>query len=148
MFEFRKNLQIQMEETMKLKTRLALILAIGMCVSLSLMGQKSADMAGTWIGAATLEGMGDPNELTLVLRLEEGKLMGHMSDQFETMVESTISEVELGEGIFMFSTYAMGPGGENLTLIFKMKVDGDSMSGILEVPDMGVNGEWKATKQK
>jgi len=42
----------------------------------------------------------------------------------------------------------MGPGVQNLTLIFKMKVEGDSMSGTLEVPDMGVNGEWEAKKQK
>jgi hypothetical protein len=137
-----------MEEIMNLKGKVAFILALGICVSINLMAQKPADMVGTWVGSATLEGMGDPNELTLVLNLEEGKLTGHMSDQFETMLESSISEVELGEGVLMFSTYAMGPGGENLTLIFKMKVDGDSMSGILEVPDMGVNGEWEATKQK
>lgn len=133
---------------MKIKTRLAFILVLGLFMSLNLLAQKPADLVGTWAGSATLEGMGDPNELTLVLKLEEGKLAGHMSDQFETMVESPISEVELGEGVFKFSTFAMGPGGENLTLIFKMKVDGDSMSGILEVPDMGINGEWEATKQK
>jgi len=133
---------------MNLKGRIAFILALGMCISLSLMAQKSADLVGTWVGPATLEGMGDPNELTLVLKLEEGKLTGHMSDQFETMLESPISEVEVGEGVFKFSTYAMGPGGENLTLIFKMKIDGDSTSGILEVPDMGINGEWEARKQE
>jgi hypothetical protein len=112
------------------------------------MAQKPEDLAGTWIGSATLERMGDPNELTLVLELKDGELKGHMSDQFETMTESPISDVELGDGAFTFSTYAIGPGGGNLTLVFKMKVDGDSMSGVLEVPDMGVNGEWEATKQK
>lgn len=132
---------------MKMMTRLALFLALGFLLSVSLMAQKPVDLVGTWAGSATLEGMGDPNELTLVLELKEGELTGHMSDQFETMVESPISEVEVGEGIFKFSTYAMGPGGQNLTLIFKMKVEGDSMSGTLEVPDMGVNGEWEATKQ-
>ena len=105
-------------------------------------------MVGTWTGSATLEGMGDPNELTLVLEVKDGQLTGHMSDQFETMMESPISDIELGEGTFKFSTSAIGPGGGNLTLIFTMKVDGDSMSGVLEVPDMGVNGEWEATKQE
>ncbi|MGD8539506.1 MAG: hypothetical protein PVI66_12380 [Candidatus Aminicenantes bacterium] len=133
---------------MRMNSRLTLILTVGLFVSLSLFGKKPADNTGTWVGSATLEGMGDPNELTLVLELKDGKLTGHMSDQFETMTESPISDVELGEGTFKFSTYAIGPGGGNLTLIFKMKVDGDSMSGILEVPDMGVNGEWEATKQK
>ncbi len=133
---------------MRMNSRLTLILTVGLFVSLSLFGQKPADITGTWVGSATLEGMGDPNELTLVLELKDGELTGHMSDQFDTMTESPISDVELGEGTFKFSTYAIGPGGGNLTLIFKMKVDGDSMSGILEVPDMGVNGEWEATKQK
>ena len=133
---------------MRMNSRLTLILTVGLFVSLSLFGQKPAAITGTWVGSATLEGMGDPNELTLVLELKDGKLTGHMSDQFDTMTESPISDVELGEGTFKFSTYAIGPGGGNLTLIFKMKVDGDSMSGILEVPDMGVNGEWEATKQK
>jgi len=133
---------------MKMMTRLALFLALGFLLSVSLMAQKPVDLVGTWAGSATLEGMGDPNELTLVLELKEGELTGHMSDQFETMVESPISEVEVGEGVFKFSTYAMGPGGQNLTLIFKMKVEGDSMSGTLEVPDMGIKGEWEAKKQK
>jgi hypothetical protein len=135
------------ERIVNMRTNLILIMAVGFFVSFALSVQKPADMAGTWVGSATLEGMGDPNELTLVLELKDGELTGHMSDQFETMVESPISEVELGEGVFKFSTFAMGPGGQNLTLIFKMKVDGDSMSGVLEVPDMGVNGEWEATKQ-
>lgn len=133
---------------MKMTQSLTLILAVGLFVSLSLFAQKPADMVGIWAGSATLEGMGDPNELTLVLELKDGTLTGHMSDQFETMTESPISDVELGDGTFNFSTYAIGPGGGNLTLIFKMKIDGDSMSGILEVPDMGANGEWEATKQK
>lgn len=133
---------------MNLEKRLALIIGLGLCVSIGLIAQKPADMVGTWIGEATLEGMGDSNELTLVLELKDGELTGHMSDQFETMVESPISEVELGEGMFNFSTYAMGPSGQNLTLIFKMKVEGGSMSGTLEVPDMEANGEWEAIKQK
>jgi hypothetical protein len=141
-------IQEKKERIVKMKLKLTLILTVGLFISLSLLAQKPADMVGTWVGSATLEGMGDPNELTLVLELKEGELVGHMSDQFDTMTESPISDVELGEGNFKFSTYAIGPGGGNLTLIFKMKVDGDSMIGVLEVPDMGVNGEWEATKQK
>jgi hypothetical protein len=29
-----------------------------------------------------------------------------------------------------------------------MKVDGDSMKGELEIPEMGAKGTWQATKQK
>ena len=44
--------------------------------------------------------------------------------------------------------YSVGPGGQEMTLIFKMNVDGDSMEGTLEIADMGMNGTWEATKQK
>ena len=106
---------------MKMKSRLMLFMVLGFFVSLSLLAQEPASMTGTWVGSATLEGMGAPNELTLVLELKEGNLVGHMSDQFETMTESPISDVELSEGTFKFSTYAMGPGGQNLTLIFLLR---------------------------
>jgi hypothetical protein len=132
---------------MKMRTKLALVGVLGLFLSLSLTAQKPADLVGTWVGLATLEGMGDPNELTLVLDLKDGELVGHMSDQYETMIEAPISEIKLGEGEFNFSVVAMGPGGQDLTLIFKMKMDVDSMKGTLEVPDMSLNGKWEATKQ-
>jgi hypothetical protein len=132
---------------MKMRTKLALVGVLGLFLSLNLTAQKPADLVGTWVGLATLEGMGDPNELTLVLDLKDGELVGHMSDQYETMIEAPISEIKLGEGEFNFSVVAMGPGGQDLTLIFKMKMDVDSMKGTLEVPDMSLNGKWEATKQ-
>ena len=133
---------------MKIKTRLALFLALGLCVSLSLIAQKPADLAGTWIGMSTLEGMTEQNELTLVLELKEGKLTGHMTDEMEVMSGSPLSEIKLEEGAFSFSVVAMGPDGQELSLVFKMKVDGDSMKGDLEIPAMGMHGTWEATKQK
>ncbi len=133
---------------MKFKTRFVLILALGLCLTINLIAQKPADMEGTWSGMATLEGMDDPNELVLVLELKEGNLEGHMTDQYGTMSESPIAEAKLEDGVFSFSVEGMGPGGQVISLTFKMNVDGDSMEGILEIPDMGMNGTWEATKQK
>ena len=133
---------------MKIKTRLALFLVLGLCVSVSLIAQKPADLVGTWIGMGTLEGMEDPNELTLVLELKEGKLTGHMTDQMEFMSGAPVSEIKLEEGAFNFSVISTGPEGQELPLVFKMKVDGDSMKGDLEIPAMGMYGTWEATKQK
>lgn len=133
---------------MKIKKGFALILALGFFVAVNLMAQKPADMAGTWVGLATLEGMDEPNEFTLVLDLKEGKLAGHLTDQYGTMDEAPIEEIKLEEGVFSFSVVGMGPGGQEITLILKMNVDGDSMKGTLEIADMGMNGTWEATKQK
>ncbi len=133
---------------MKINSRLALFLALGLCVSVSLTAQKPAELVGTWVGMSTLEGMTDQNELILVLELKEGKLTGHMTDQFEFMIGAPIIEIKLEEGVFSFSVVAMGPDGQELPLVFKMKVDGDSMNGDLEIPAMGMSGTWEATKQK
>jgi len=133
---------------MKTSTRFALILALGLCVSVNLLAQKPSDMVGTWVGNATLEGMAEPNEFTLVLELKEGELSGHMTDQYGSMSEAPISDIKLEEGMFGFSVIAIGPSGEELKLILKMNVDGDSMKGTFEIPDMGMNGTWEATKQK
>jgi hypothetical protein len=133
---------------MKTKIRLALILALGLCASVNLLAQKPSDMVGTWVGNAMLEGMAEPNEFTLVLELKEGDLSGHMTDQYGSMSEAPISDVKLEDGVFSFSVLAIGPGGEELKLILKMNVDGDSMKGTFEIPDMGMNGTWEATKQK
>ncbi len=132
---------------MKIKARLALFLALGLCVSVSLIAQKPADLVGTWVGMGTLEGMGD-NELTLVLELKEGTLTGHMTDQFESMSEAPISEIKLEEGVFSFSVDATSPDGQEFPCAFKMKVDGDSMDRELDIPAMGMSGTWEATRQK
>jgi len=132
---------------MKTSARFALIFALGLCVSANLLAQKPSDMVGTWVGDATLEGMSEPNEFTLVLELKEGELSGHLTDQYGSMSEAPISEVKLEDGVFSFSVVAIGPNSQELKLILKMNVDGDSMKGTFEVPDMGMSGTWEATKQ-
>jgi hypothetical protein len=132
---------------MKQKERLTLMLVLGLCLTVNLAAQKPADMVGTWVGLATLEGMGGPNEFTLVLEMKEGKIAGHITDQYNTMIEAPIDEIELGEGKFNFSVVGTGPGGQAITLVLKMNVDGDSMEGILEIPDMEMKGTWEASKQ-
>lgn len=124
-----------------------LILIVGLIVSFNLLAQKPADLVGTWIGLATLEGESEPNELTLVLVLEEGTLKGHMSDQMGTLSEAVLKDIELGEGIFKFTASAVGPYGGEMPVVFEMKVEGDSMKGKLDIPDMGMAGTWEAEKQ-
>lgn len=133
---------------MKTRLRLALILALGLCLTINLMAQKSADMVGTWVGPATLEGMDDSNEFVLVMELKEGNLAGHLTDQYGTVSETPIDKIKLENGVFSFSVVGMGPGGEEITLLLKMNVDGESMEGTLEIENMGMNGAWEATKQK
>jgi len=128
-----------------MKKNLPLTLALLFLVGICLMAQKPADLVGTWVGDANLDGM-DPNELTLVLTLKDGKLAGQMTGQYGTLNEAPMSEVTLEKDIFSFSVMAEGPQGE-VAIKFKMKVSGGSMEGELDIPDMGMTGTWEANKQ-
>jgi len=133
--------------TMKSKFQMALLFALVMMATISLIAQKPADLVGTWIGTATLETEAEPNDLTLVLEMKDGELAGKMTDQFGSMNDTPIEKVNLDEGVFSFSMSLEAPGG-TFKLEFKMKVSGDSMKGELNVPDMGISGTWEAEKQK
>ena len=132
---------------MKIVLKMILMLIVGLIVSFSLFAQKPADLVGTWTGPATLEGESEPNDLTLVLVLEDGELKGHMTDQMGTLSEAVLKDIELGEGIFKFTANAVGPYGGELPIVFEMKVEDDSMKGKLDIPDMGLDGTWEAEKQ-
>jgi hypothetical protein len=133
---------------MKFAAKLVGMTALMLLTSVSLFAQKPADMVGTWSGLATLEGQDAPNDLVLVLELKEGKLAGHVTDQYGTMNLAPISEITLDQGTLTFTVSVAGPGGAQVALKFKMKVSGDAMKGELVVPEMGMKGTWEAAKKK
>ena len=116
--------------------------------SAALSAQEPAKLVGTWGGEATLDMETEPNFLTLILEMKDGKLSGNMTGEYGTLDESPLSEIKLEEGNFSFKVMAMGPGGQEIAIVFKMKVEGDSMEGVLEIPDMGATGTWEASLQK
>jgi hypothetical protein len=123
------------------------ITAVALWMGLVLAAQQPADLVGTWSGDATLEGLDEPNTLTLVLEMKEGKLAGRMTDQYEA-IDSDISDIVLEQDVFSFSvTVLYGPGNQG-TAKFKMKVLENIMKGELEIPEMSAKGAWQATKQK
>jgi len=133
---------------MKFKSKFAGMTALLLFAGISLSAQKPADMVGTWSGLATLESESAPNELVLVLELKDGKLTGHMTDQFGTMSQAPVKEITLDQGTLNFSLSIAGPGGAQITVKFKMKVTGDAMKGELEIPEMSAKGTWEAAKKK
>ena len=118
-----------------------MLILLGICLS----AQKPADLAGTWLGEALLEGM-EPNELTLVLDHKDGKFTGHMTGQYGTLNESPVTEAVLEKDAFSFSVMAEGPQGE-VAVNFKLKVSDNTMAGDFDIPDMGMAGTWEAKKQ-
>ena len=131
---------------MNTRVKAALVILMGLLLTSAGLAQKPAEMTGTWSGLAYMEGMDSANELVLLLELEEGKLKGHMTDEYGTMMEAAIYDVGFEEGIFAFSVKGVGPDGGEIPIVFKMTVDGGSMEGTFEIPDMGMAGTWEATK--
>jgi hypothetical protein len=122
-------------------------MALALWASLFLTAQQPTDMVGTWSGEATLEGMDEPNTLTLILELKEGKLAGHMTDQFGA-VDGDLKDILLEQGAFNFTVPVMLPQGGEGSILFKMKLSGDGMKGEIEIPEMSAKGTWQASKQK
>jgi len=114
---------------------------------LLLAAQQPSDLAGTWSGDATLEGMDEPNTLTLFLEMKEGKLAGHMTDQYGT-IDGDIKDVVVEKNAFNFTVPVYLPDGGQGVINFKMKVAGDAMKGEIEVPEMSAKGTWEAAKRK
>ena len=64
-----------------------------------------------------------------------------------TLNEAALTDVELSEDVFKFTVSAIGPNGEELAVVFELKIEGNSMKGRLDIPDMGMAGAWEAVKQ-
>lgn len=132
---------------MKVARKTSILAAAALWLSLGLPAQQPADLVGTWSGDATLEGMDEPNTLTLVLEMKEGKLAGHMTDQYGA-IDSDITKIVLEKGAFNFTAPAILPQGAEGVINFKMKVLDNIMKGEIEIPEMSAKGAWQATKQK
>ncbi len=124
----------------------ATLAALAILTSLFITAQQPADMVGTWSGDATLEGMDEPNTLTLVLEMKDGKLAGHMTDQYGA-IDGDIKNIVLEPGAFNFTAPVLLPQGAEGVINFKMKVLDNTMKGEIEIPEMSAKGAWQATKQ-
>ena len=107
--------------------------------------QSPADLVGTWAGTATAEG--ETNDLTVVLSMKDGTLVGHMSDATGAMAENPLAEITFKDGVLDFDV-AFDNAGGTMIIKFQMKVDGDSMKGTFEFFEMGLTGTWEAERQR
>ncbi len=132
---------------MKPERKIIMVLATLAFVGLAAHAQDPADLAGTWVGQATLEGVDNPNTLTLVLELKEGKIEGGMVDEYGT-INDKISDIVLENDEFTFKVPVTVPDGAQATILFKMKISDKTMKGTFEIPEYGMNGAWESTKIK
>ena len=102
-----------------------LVLSCGMSFS------QQADLSGTWIGSTEVPDAAEPDMLTLVLKKEEGKYSGTITDSMGMLQETKIENVELKDNTLTF-TFQVDAGGAYLTVSASLTVKGDKMSGYWE----------------
>ena len=108
--------------------------------------QGKVNLVGTWVGLASMEGQPD-NELTLVMVEKDGKLAGTLTGEYGTLVDTPLENIKVENNVFSFDVMISAGGGE-IKAVFKLKVDGDTMEGAFEIPDMDAGGTWKADRSK
>jgi hypothetical protein len=131
---------------MKIKTLRTLATALGAVCFLTL-ATFAADATGTWTWTAPGRngGPGRPAKVTLVAK--DGALTGSMTGRNgdTPIADGTIKD----DGTIAFSV-TRNMGGNDITMKYSGKVDGDTITGTFVRPGMDggdpVTTDWKATR--
>ncbi len=78
---------------------------------------------------------------------KDGELSGTISGQYGTLVDTPLENIKVENGTFTFEIM-ISTGGGDIQAVFKMTVEGDTIKGEFELPDMGASGAWQAERQK
>lgn len=105
-----------------------LVLSCGMSFS------QQADLSGTWVGSTEVPDSPEPDMLTLVLKKEEGKYSGTITDSLGMLQDTEIEDVELKDNTLTF-TFQANNGEEFITVYASLTVKGDKLSGYWESED-------------
>lgn len=107
----------------------------------------AGDPTGSWkwtIQSPTADAI----DVSLKLELKDGKLSGDYSSPFGP---APIKDASFKDEIVAFSV-ERELGGNKFTVKYNGKLDGDSIKGVVELPDFGGGGpakmDWNATRVK
>lgn len=115
----------------------------------STLAQEKADTAkvvGTWkievyAGDTTYS-------LSLVVTEDQGQLVGKISESMGTFTDVAISDISYDSVTFRFNFVSpTPPDGLSRTVKADFKVGTDAMEGIINVPDLDITTDAKATRE-
>lgn len=107
---------------------------------------QNIDLSGTWIGKTYVPDAVDADEFTMVLKKENGKYSGKISDSMGMLAEAECRNIELDDNKLTFNV-DVDTGEEYLLVYLVLTVDGDTMTGHWDGED-GSTGEVTMTKKK
>jgi hypothetical protein len=132
-----------------MKTMFAVVVACVLAVAMPVYAQEAPkpevkaeqiDVTGIW--DMTVESPQGAMEVVATLKQEGEKLTGTQASQMgEIALEGTVVGNEIKY------TINIDMGGQQMTIVFAGKVEGDSMAGIFEFGGMGT-ASWTAKRRK
>lgn len=122
-----------------------LFMAVLMIAVSGVVFGQSPDLSGTWLGETYVPDAVDPDELTLVLKKENGEYTGKLTDSMGMLEESECEDIEFVDNQLTFN-FEVDTGTEYLRVYINLKVEGDTMTGFWESED-GSTGEVSLRKK-
>ena len=117
------------------KTASALaLLAFLLVLSCGLSFSQQADLSGTWVGSTEVPDAVELDKLTMVLKKEEGKYSGTITDSMGMLQNTEIEGVEIKDNTITFNFQADN-GEELITVYASLTIKGDKLSGHWESAD-------------
>ncbi len=130
-----------MKKALSSLTLLAFLIGLGAALSYG----QDVDLTGTWRGSTEVPDQGT-DEMTLVIKKENGELSGTVTDSFGMMMDTECEEMEYKDGTLTFN-FTIFMGSESMTVWINLTVEGDEMNGYWEVAD-GSQGDIHFEKEK
>lgn len=117
----------------KLLTLMSLISFV-LVVSSGLIFGQDVDITGTWVGETMVPDDPEPDQLTLVIKKDDGEYTATASDSFEMFKEVECGDFELDDNKLTFNI-SFEQDYETVTVYLILTVDGDTMTGHWETED-------------
>ena len=111
---------------------------------LAYAGQK--DLVGTWVGETEVPDAPEPDKLTIVFALEDGKLTGTFTDTLGFANETPCEDIKYEDGNLSFH-FDINDGYATSPIYVTLKVEGDNMTGYWENEE-GQSSDVKMQRKK
>ncbi len=131
-----------MKKTSSALTLFAFLLVFSFGMSFS----QQAELSGTWVGSTEVPDAPEPDKLSLVLKKEEGKYSGTITDSMGMLQDTEIEDVEFKDNTLTF-TFQVDTGEEYITVHASLTVKGDKLIGHWETAD-GNSASIEMERQK
>lgn len=119
-----------MRKTIPIFASLIFLLALGNWISHG----ADVDLSGKWVGTTEVPDATETDQVTLILKKENGEYSGTVNDSLGMATDAEIENVEFKDNTLTFD-FTVFDGYENVQIYVTLEVEGDTMKGYWESDD-------------